>query len=746
VQLFKFFKSSHFLPRRPRGRIQSLTGLARPGVILSSTDSCSANPKLEATHPLKIAKVLRARMSEAGKKCPWGAPQPVDSAPSLSDVMSEQLADDLVTKEESRTKVQEREDEAFAKALQASLGGAAGGQQPPEQASSVQKDTETDCKDDLLIAQMLQMQFDNEHDSVIANEERAHNQNSKVSVSYQKYKVVPEHRIWQDSDDEDKDFAEYLAMDDRKRDWDYYESADKAAGQMPRCGYKKNSDGTITTKHDKETNHRSNGKRIMSMKMDLKTGDGGGLDMQLSNKVYNQLKKFAWKDDKRREGRIHDKEEKAVAEQAVDPQTKLLLFKMVNNGILENVNGVISTGKEAVILHADGGPGPDPHTLVGKRKAGWKEDEVELEPINIPKECVIKVFKTTLNEFKTREKYIKDDYRFRSRFSKQNPRKVIHMWAEKEMRNLVKMARHGIHVPEAVMLKKHVLLMSFIGSDGAPAPKLRDVDFSENYADLEIAYEQVVDMMTRLYKDCHLVHADLSEYNILWQDGQAWFIDVSQAVEPNHPCGLEFLYRDCTNVADFFRQRGLVGGKSPWRLFTDITELQLTADDEDCPKSEAEILARIMDFEKSEEILTLGCAARIGEADEPDDLEDDENLVYISGSSSGGKKSLKHYPFDYCWDKAQANKANPVPIPGHAKPKGGSRGGKSPKSPSTVMMGKSPKSPKSPKSGATLASLSSKELQELKEELVKSPDNCDGLGDTSFGSSTSKVKFKENTN
>ena len=59
--------------------------------------------------------------------------------------------------------------------------------------------------------------------------------------------------------------------------------------------------------------------------------------------------------------------------------------------------------------------------------------------------------------------------------------------------------------------------MSFIGSDGAPAPKLRDVDFSENYADLEIAYEQVVDMMTRLYKDCHLVHADLSEYNILWQ-------------------------------------------------------------------------------------------------------------------------------------------------------------------------------------------------------------------------------------
>ena len=46
-------------------------------------------------------------------------------------------------------------------------------------------------------------------------------------------------------------------------------------------------------------------------------------------------------------------------------------------------------------------------------------------PLNIPEECAVKVFKTTLNEFKNRDKYIKDDYRFRDRFSKQNPRKVI---------------------------------------------------------------------------------------------------------------------------------------------------------------------------------------------------------------------------------------------------------------------------------------------------------------------------------
>jgi RIO kinase 3 len=80
-------------------------------------------------------------------------------------------------------------------------------------------------------------------------------------------------------------------------------------------------------------------------------------------------------------------------------------------------------------MHADGGPGPD----VGPET-----------PLNVPKECAIKVFKTTLNEFKTREKYIRDDYRFKERFSKQNPRKIIHMWAEKELHNLMKMAKGGI--------------------------------------------------------------------------------------------------------------------------------------------------------------------------------------------------------------------------------------------------------------------------------------------------------------
>ena len=57
---------------------------------------------------------------------------------------------------------------------------------------------------------------------------------------------------------------------------------------------------------------------------------------------------------------MNDKIDKSTADQAFDPATRLILFKMINNGIIESVHGILSTGKEAVIVFADGGPGNCP--------------------------------------------------------------------------------------------------------------------------------------------------------------------------------------------------------------------------------------------------------------------------------------------------------------------------------------------------------------------------------------------------
>jgi len=583
-------------------------------------------------------------MSGKKKAFDWGnlaSAQPV----SLADVMSEELAEHLTNQELSTI---------------------------PRSNSSVQSKgvnehlecfDEAKTEDDFMIAQLLQKQFDKEFDDSLHHEENHYNGHSKVRVTYSKYRMVPEDIIWDDSDDEED---EYLTLDENDRDWDVFETNEKEnGGAMSRRGYKKKGE-KIVTKHDSDITQRTNAKRVMEFPPGISTGDGGGFDMHLSNQVYNKIRNFSVKEVKRK-NRIQDKEERAVTEQAVDPKTRVLLFKLVNGGVLDSINGIISTGKEAVIMHADGGPGPDQGPEI---------------PLNVPKECAVKVFKTTLNEFRTRDKYIRDDYRFKDRFCKQNPRKIIHMWAEKELHNLMKIANVGIRVPEVVVLKKHVLVMSFIGRDGQPAPKLKDAVEHMNKEQIESAYNQVVQIMVALYDKCHLVHADLSEYNILWYLGDCWIIDVSQAVEPIHPSGLIFLLRDSTNVANFFAKWGVPDVLSPTDLFNKITGLNLEHG------TESQLLSQINAYQK-DQLLKGG-------------LREQEDQ---------GQEN-----FEYCWNEIINGGSVPStpakPIPGHHRSKSEKSVYKSPKSAtnSTKSPGKSPIS--------DLIAMSDQSLAEFKAGIV----------------------------
>jgi len=607
---------------------------------------------------------------------PWGVPSAPATAPiSLADVMSEELADQLQKKE--------------FQALEQTSPVVASANIVPD----IPPDVEFDTSDDLLIAQMLQKQFDREYDSALGKEEKNINRNSKVTVSYSKYRMMPEEaRIWDDSDEELEDL--YFTQDDSKRDWDLFETKDKEVGDMPRCGFKMIGEKMVT-KHDREITQRENAKRIMEFPPGIETGDGGGFDMQLSNKVYNKIRNFSVKEGKRK-NRVGDKEDKAVAEQAVDPKTRILLYKLVNGGVLDAVNGVISTGKEAVIMHADGGPGPE---------------QGPEEPMNVPKECAVKIFKTTLNEFKTRDKYIRDDYRFKDRFSKQNPRKVIHMWAEKELHNLSKMAKGGIRVPEIVVLKKHVLVMSFIGRDGRPAPKLKEAADHMSAKDLEMAYQQVLEMMEQLYTVCHLVHADLSEYNILWYEKEVWFIDVSQAVEPIHPSGLDFLLRDCTNVFNFFSKRG-ISCLEPHELFSKVSGLEVAGG------TEAEIVCQIRSYQKNQAAQTTNHGG----------LEEEDN-------------------FEFCWEQSKSTTSTPSrPIPGHTKPKPAAKSPKSPKVPG-IDFTRSPRTPgsecsKSPKSPVSdIVGMTDDGLRKLKISLLS--DSPDRVEEVLTPRKPSQIKFSD---
>lgn len=143
-----------------------------------------------------------------------------------------------------------------------------------------------------------------------------------------------------------------------------------------------------------------------------------------------------------------------------------------------------------------------------------------------------------------------------------------------------------------MLLRKHVLVMSFIGTDHNPAPTLKEAKLTAQQ--LQSAYDQCIKVsivttaisiigscvqgMKRMYQKCKLVHADLSEFNMMWHNDQLYFIDVSQAVEPTHPASMEFLLRDCRHVCDFFNNSGHPNVMTPHQLFTYITDIDVTSE------------------------------------------------------------------------------------------------------------------------------------------------------------------------
>jgi RIO kinase 1 len=251
--------------------------------------------------------------------------------------------------------------------------------------------------------------------------------------------------------------------------------------------------------------------------------------------------------------RDKDKADRATTEQVLDRRTQMILLQLINRNTISEIHGVISTGKEANVYHA-------------------MSESDDADTVH----RAIKVYKTSILVFKDRAKYVEGEFRFRQGYNKSNNRAMVKMWADKERRNLARIHDAGIPSPAPVALRNHVLVMDFVGDrKGKPAPRLKDVRFEgltndEEEAKWKDLYIQMLTYMRVLYQTCRLVHADLSEYNVLFHEGKQWIIDVSQAVEHDHPRSLEFLRMDVKNVSDFFRSRN-VETLSERRAFSFVT-------------------------------------------------------------------------------------------------------------------------------------------------------------------------------
>jgi RIO kinase 1 len=171
-------------------------------------------------------------------------------------------------------------------------------------------------------------------------------------------------------------------------------------------------------------------------------------EVKITHSIMNKISQSAIKESKNKV-RVKDKQDRATVEQCLDPRTRVILHKLVNTGFLSEINGCLSTGKEANVYHA-----------------------VDSQGI----EYAIKIYKTSILVFKDRDRYVAGEFRYRNGHCKSNPRKMIKLWAEKEFRNLKRIEGNPkLRCPEAMVIKSNVLVMKFIGKSMEAAPKLREV-------------------------------------------------------------------------------------------------------------------------------------------------------------------------------------------------------------------------------------------------------------------------------
>ncbi|KAK0622554.1 RIO1 family-domain-containing protein [Immersiella caudata] len=326
------------------------------------------------------------------------------------------------------------------------------------------------------------------------------------------------------------------AVDD---DDDYLDDVFDSADELEEDGWDPEAtDLTKSYNRQRQLHGQSDGVAVPRSNAQKPTANTfASIDDQVSA-LSKHAAKIRLDDVKQSQGREKDKADRATSELVLDQRTRMILLQMINRGIVSEIHGAISTGKEAnvygAVLHPEDG--------------------------SASIQRAIKVYKTSILVFKDRERYITGEHRFKGGSEKGNNRKMVKLWAEKEFRNLRRLHSAGINCPEPLKLKLHVLVMEFLGDKrGYAYPRLRDArldgeDIEKQWRDL---YIQLLGIMRRLYQVCRLVHADLSEYNILYNGNKLYIIDVSQSVEHDHPRALEFLRMDIKNVGDYFRRQGV---------------------------------------------------------------------------------------------------------------------------------------------------------------------------------------------
>jgi RIO kinase 1 len=216
------------------------------------------------------------------------------------------------------------------------------------------------------------------------------------------------------------------------------------------------------------------------------------------------------------------KERYKIESEVFDRRTLLDLVKIMRKGILKTVDYPISTGKEANVFRATAKDGSH---------------------------LAVKIYKIETGHFFRRQSYLEGDPRFTK--IKHTDKEIVKAFARKEYKNLEICTRAKVHAPKPYYLLDNLVVMEFLGEEGLPYPTMEMVGPLHGEQDLDSILEDI-----RKMHRAGLVHADLSEYNIMLGP-VPYLIDFGQGVVKGHPNAEIFLERDVKIILKYFRKHGI---------------------------------------------------------------------------------------------------------------------------------------------------------------------------------------------
>jgi RIO kinase 2 len=103
----------------------------------------------------------------------------------------------------------------------------------------------------------------------------------------------------------------------------------------------------------------------------------------------------------------------------------------------------------------------------------------------------------------------------------------------------------AVSIPRPISSSRHALAMEYVSG-----PALNRIALS----DAKDCLDMIIVEVARAFR-LGLVHADLSEFNIIISESGPVIIDWPQAVETHHPHARELLERDLANILRFFQRK-----------------------------------------------------------------------------------------------------------------------------------------------------------------------------------------------